>query len=103
MSHNIAIKQKDGIYKHFSVDHEVYLYIKQLEGYIKQPIRSKLLENYPERFGDKIMIKLSAPDGSGYSYHNILDHTKKEWDTFWANDRITTEDLNKIIKFFNEA
>ena len=46
----IACKNNKGKFKHFSVPEEVWLYIRQLECYIKQPQISKFKEKYPERF-----------------------------------------------------
>lgn len=46
----IALKGKNGKWRHYAVDEEIYNYIKQLEMCIKFPKESKLKELYPERF-----------------------------------------------------
>ena len=49
----VSCKTKDSKfkeYKHYKVDEDVYLYILQLEAYIRQPELSKLKEVYKERF-----------------------------------------------------
>lgn len=46
----VSVKNKNGIYQQFKVPEEVYVYVKQLEAYIKSPNKSKLKEVYHERF-----------------------------------------------------
>lgn len=53
-TYNLAIKDKNETYKHFSVSEEVYVYVRQLEAYIKNPKKSKLKEVYSDRFGKKL-------------------------------------------------
>jgi len=48
----ISVKVSDNEYKHISVPKEAYIYIKQLEGYIKYPELSKLKEVYRDRFDE---------------------------------------------------
>ena len=50
MASFISVKNKSGEYEHYEVPQEVYVYILQLEAYIRDPERSKLLEAYPDRF-----------------------------------------------------
>jgi hypothetical protein len=50
MSCLLSIKDKDKNFKHYEVPEEVYIYVQQLEMFIKFPNDSKLLEAYPERF-----------------------------------------------------
>jgi len=58
MGYYIAIKDKDGFKKH-DVNKDVYMYIRQLENYIKYPMHSKLKEVYNGRFmeGAKMNLK----------------------------------------------
>jgi hypothetical protein len=51
MSCYISVKNKTAEYEHFEVPKEVYIYIRQLESYIKYPELSDLKRLYPERFG----------------------------------------------------
>jgi len=37
-------------YRHYEVPEDVYVYIKQLEAYIKHPKQSKLKQFYKDRF-----------------------------------------------------
>ncbi len=53
MSCFVAVKGKDGKYKHFKVPPEILLYIRQLESYINDPSVSKLKTVYADRFPDK--------------------------------------------------
>jgi len=46
----IAMKNEHGEYFHRAVPKEVYDYIHQLEGYIKNPCESNLFEVYADRF-----------------------------------------------------
>ena len=46
----VSVKVEDGSYKHFIVPKEVSVYIKQLEAYIRNPEKSKLLTVYKNRF-----------------------------------------------------
>ena len=48
--HYVAIRLKDGGYKHFAVEKEVYEYIRQLEFCVRYPHLSKLRLRYPGRF-----------------------------------------------------
>lgn len=50
MSSFISVRINDEEYKHIEVAREVYIYIKQLESYIKYPDSSKLKEIYNDRF-----------------------------------------------------
>ena len=52
MSHSLAVKDKEGKYKRFTVPFEVSQYVKQLETYIMHPGASRLKEAYPERFSE---------------------------------------------------
>ena len=55
MSCYVSIKNQSGKYKQYKVKYEVYIYIKQLENYIKHQEMSKLKGVYSERFRkDKI-------------------------------------------------
>ncbi len=49
MSKHVSIKVSDE-YNFFEVSEEVYIYIRQLEHYIRYPDKSDLLELYPLRF-----------------------------------------------------
>jgi len=49
-NYNISAKDKNGIRILLNVPEIVYLYIRQLEGYIKYPQHSKLKEIYPNLF-----------------------------------------------------
>jgi len=49
MGYYIAVKDKDDFKKH-AVNKDVYMYIRQLENYIKYPMHSKLKEVHNERF-----------------------------------------------------
>jgi len=42
----VSVKNKEGGYKTYSVPQEVYIYILQLEAYIRNPTKSKLKEVY---------------------------------------------------------
>lgn len=46
----VSIKTKEGLYKRFEVQKEVYIYIKLLETAIRYPEVSKLKEVYHEKF-----------------------------------------------------
>lgn len=46
----LAIKDKNGEFKQYSVQNEVYTYVKQLEWSIRRPESNRLKELYPERF-----------------------------------------------------
>lgn len=46
----VSIKDKGGKFNHFDVPKEVYVYIKQLESFIKDSKNSKLKDLYAERF-----------------------------------------------------
>lgn len=48
--HNVTVLKRDGKYYPFQVPEEVYIYIRQLEAYIKHPDLSKLKELYSDRF-----------------------------------------------------
>jgi hypothetical protein len=48
----IVIKNDNGEMEKFEVETAVYKYVRQLENAIKYPIRSKIAELYPDRFGD---------------------------------------------------
>lgn len=48
--YNIVCLNRDKGYVCFEVPKEVYVYVKQLEMYIKYPTRSKLKDVYHERF-----------------------------------------------------
>ena len=50
MSSYASVKTCDGKYKAFKVDHEVLVYIKQLEFAVRHPRLSKLKKLYWERF-----------------------------------------------------
>jgi hypothetical protein len=52
MNHIVSIKNTNGELEKVNVEYSVYRYIKQLEYAIKYPIRSKIEELYPDRFGD---------------------------------------------------
>lgn len=49
-SYNVAVKNKKGVYQHFEVPEEVFIYIQQLEAAINYPEVSKIKEVYRERF-----------------------------------------------------
>lgn len=56
MTHSVAVKGKEGEYKHYMVPRDVYVYIRQLESYISYPEyrkTNKLFELYPGRFWGK--------------------------------------------------
>jgi|SaaInlStandDraft_4_1057021.scaffolds.fasta_scaffold04924_2 hypothetical protein len=105
MTNEISVRDSEKLLKRFEVPHEIYLYIKQLEGYIKRPTQSKLLENYPERFkivnreGDEMKIKNWAPDGSGYSIstENVLTCSRKLLDELYHSDQITEQRYQEIL------
>ena len=46
----VSVKGLYGEFEHHDVPHEVFLYIRQLESYIRHPELSKLKEVYKERF-----------------------------------------------------
>lgn len=46
----VSIKNLKGQWEAFEVDEAVYVYIKQLENYIKDPKHSKLKKLYSDRF-----------------------------------------------------
>jgi hypothetical protein len=48
--YSLSVKIDDDTFKYFSVPHEVYVYVRQLETYITNPKNSKLKELYPSRF-----------------------------------------------------
>lgn len=48
MSCYVVTKGRDGAFLHWEVPEAVWFYVQQLEGYIRQPDRSKLLGTYPE-------------------------------------------------------
>jgi hypothetical protein len=50
MTHYISCLNRNGVYKDFEVPEEVYLYVRQLECYVKYPEESKLKSVYHERF-----------------------------------------------------
>ncbi len=50
----ISAKNKNGEYEWFEVQPEVYIYIRQLECYVRYPEESKLKKAYPERFPKNI-------------------------------------------------
>lgn len=53
MSYFVAVKNKEGEYKHFKVPPEVALYIRQLECYVLCPDISKLKTVYADKFGEQ--------------------------------------------------
>jgi len=48
----VSVLTPSGIYKQYEVDQAVYIYVKQLETYIRNPEESNLREIYKERFGN---------------------------------------------------
>ena len=48
--YRVAVKVNKIDYKHFAVPEEIYIYIKQLEMYIKYPKDSQLERLYPKLF-----------------------------------------------------
>ena len=50
MSNFIALKDKNGDFRHYKCSEEIYTYIKQLEFNIRYPGESKLKDLYPQRF-----------------------------------------------------
>lgn len=50
---------------HYFVDEPIYIYIKQLESYIRNPVRSKLNELYGFRFGER--ISMAAPADANHT------------------------------------
>ena len=52
-SYYVSVKDADGISNHHNVDERVYIYIRQLEAYIKNPKESGLKNAYPGRFDKK--------------------------------------------------
>jgi hypothetical protein len=52
MSHFIAVKSATGEhdYVHYEVPEDVYIYIRQLEMFVKYPNISQIKKLYPERF-----------------------------------------------------
>ena len=59
-TYNLAVKDKNGKYKHHKVPYDVYIYVRQLEAYIKHPEESKLKEFYSDRFGKKLTVELTS-------------------------------------------
>jgi hypothetical protein len=63
MTYIVAVKTAESEYpygyKHYEVPEDVYNYILQLEGYVKNPEASKLKVLYRERFGNASNCKLS--------------------------------------------
>jgi hypothetical protein len=47
----VSVRLDDGEYKHFKVPEEVYVYVRQLEHYIRTPADSRLLDRYPRLKG----------------------------------------------------
>ena len=43
----LSVRDDGGAYQHFRVPEEVYVYVRQLEAYIKEPEKSRLLIVYP--------------------------------------------------------
>jgi hypothetical protein len=52
-THHISCLNKEGEYQHFEVPEEVFVYVRQLECYIKYPEQSKLKKTYSDRFKDE--------------------------------------------------
>jgi hypothetical protein len=50
MSYFVAIQCRDGMYRHFDVPEEVYIYIRQLECRIEIPYKSELVGECPTEF-----------------------------------------------------
>lgn len=57
MSQFLRIQSKNGNHNSFQVPEPVYIYVKQLEAYIKNPKQSKLLEAYPNLRPEKKLKK----------------------------------------------
>lgn len=51
MSYSLAIKNRFGNYDRFTVDEQVYIYVRQLENAINTGNTEGLHRVYPERFG----------------------------------------------------
>ena len=49
----ITVKNKIGEFKRYDISEDVYYYIKQLEGYIKDPDSSSIKQRYDKRFSAK--------------------------------------------------
>jgi hypothetical protein len=46
----LSVKDRNGGYIHHTVHEDIYVYVKQLENYIKHPGKSGIKNLYPERF-----------------------------------------------------
>lgn len=57
----VAIKDEDGAYRSYDVGQQVYVYIRQLEGYVHHPRESKLKERYPGRFNEEQSMGMHLP------------------------------------------
>lgn len=64
----VSIIGKDGKYEAYTVPDRVYIYIGQLEAYIRNPEQSKLKEVYKDRF-DKTYNK--EPETERHYTENI--------------------------------
>lgn len=73
MTYYISCLNRDGLYKEYEVPEEVYLYVRQLECYVKYPEESKLKTVYCERFkedheGEGIKESIKDPNLDKHYY-----------------------------------
>lgn len=87
----VSIKNRHGVYKHFGVPKEVYVYICQLENAVKcSASRRKIRELYPERFNKESTRKSTIAEDAKRLVPNDAELATGLFD---GNNEITSWDV----------